>query len=205
MQNNVKTRKHRTHEQYVEELKELRPNIEIIDTFINMVTKVKHRCKVCGHEWSPTPHDMLSKNKGNCPNCSKMRAAEKLKRQRYKIGESIIDNNRNITIIDVKHEAKSNGHKIWFYKYKCNKCGFDCGEHYKNGVKYVDYWTTQDNILRGKGCACCSNRIIVPYINSILSQQNDYGWILEYFPNPEDASKYPLNYSKKLYKRVCSE
>ena len=150
MQNNVKTRKHRTHEQYVEELKELRPNIEIIDTFINMVTKVKHRCKVCGHEWSPTPHDMLSKNKGNCPNCSKMRAAEKLKRQRYKIGESIIDNNRNITIIDVKHEAKSNGHKIWFYKYKCNKCEVELAslKNQRRKIKAVEY--------KGGKCELCN-------------------------------------------------
>lgn len=194
----IKKRKHRTHEQYVQELFELNPNIEVVDIFINMVTKILHKCKICGHEWKIKPHDLLRNGRVNCPKCSKLRFAKSREKQNYQIGQTLVDNNRNITIINVRRYQKKNGQKIWEYQYKCNKCGFYCGKHFKDGLEIDEYWVSQDGLNIGKGCACCLSRIIVPDINSIYAFTDKYGWMINYFKNKNDASKYSPNYSKKI-------
>ena len=173
-------------------------DIEVIETFINCTTKILHRCKVCEHEWQVRPHDMLRHERCNCPKCAKINAAKFRIKQNYKIGQVVADKNRDIIITDVQHkDSNNNSHKIWIYKYKCNKCGFDCGKHYKNGILITDYWITQDHLNKGVGCACCLNRIIVPKINSIIAN-DEYNWMIKYFKNKEDAQKYSPNYSKKI-------
>ena len=58
----------RTHEEYVELVAQLNPNIEVVEKYIERHTKILHRCKIDGHEWSPTPGYILSG--GGCPVCS---------------------------------------------------------------------------------------------------------------------------------------
>ena len=41
------------------------------------------------------------------------------------------------------------------YQYKCLKCGYDQGEK------------TEISIIKGFGCPCCANRIVIPGINDI--------------------------------------
>ena len=40
----------KTHEEYVKEVAEINPDIEVVDRYINDNTKIKHRCKRDGHE-----------------------------------------------------------------------------------------------------------------------------------------------------------
>ena len=194
----ISKRKHRTHEQYVQELFELNPNIEIIDTFVNMVTKILHKCKICGYEWNVRPHDLLRIGRTHCPECSKWQLAKNREKQNYQIGQTLVDNNRDITIINVRHLPRKNNNKIWEYQYLCNKCGFNCRAHFKDGIEIDEYWITQDGLNHGKGCACCLNRVIVPTINSINAYYDKYGWMINYFKNKDDAQKYSSNYSKKI-------
>lgn len=191
-------RKRRTHEEYVLELNEINPDIEVIDTFINTVTKIKHRCKIDGYEWMARPHDILHGR--GCPVCGKQKSGQQHIKQNYQIGQRICDSQRDITIIDAKHVYKysNHKHKIWKYKYRCNKCGFDCRLHYKDGIEFQAYWTTQDNLNQGKGYACCAGRIVVPDINSIFANADKYGWMIKYFDSIEDSKKYSANYSKKI-------
>ena len=56
-----------THEVYVERVKLINPNIEIIDRYINASTPIKHRCKIDDYVWYPTPNSILG-GKG-CPKC----------------------------------------------------------------------------------------------------------------------------------------
>lgn len=191
-------RKYRTHEQYVQELFELNPNIEVIDEFVNMVTKILHKCKICGHEWSVRPHDLLRIGRAHCPECLKWQLAKNREKQNYQIGQTLIDNNRNITIINIRRRTRKSGHKIWEYQYLCNKCGFDCGLHFKDGIEIDEYWISQDHLNHGKGCACCSGQVVVSTINSINARYDEYGWMINYFKNKDDAKKYSPNYSKKI-------
>ncbi len=48
-------------------LSEISPEIEVVGKYLNITTKVRCRCKICGHEWEPLPSNLL-KGSG-CPKC----------------------------------------------------------------------------------------------------------------------------------------
>lgn len=58
----------KNHEQFVEEMKFINPNIEILGEYINCKTKIKCRCRIDGEIWYPIPSDLL-KGKG-CNKCA---------------------------------------------------------------------------------------------------------------------------------------
>lgn len=60
-------RKRKTHEEFIEEMKKLHPNVEVIGKYITFTTSIKLRCKQCGVEWETTPENILRK-KYSC-NC----------------------------------------------------------------------------------------------------------------------------------------
>lgn len=101
-------------------------------------------------------------------------------------GTKFKDNKRNITITDKEYrifnEYKT-GKTRKYYKYKCNKCGYDYG------------WIEEGNLLRGQGCSCCAGRIIIKGINDIATTDP---WIIEYLVNKEDAYKYGRGSHQKV-------
>lgn len=111
---------------------------------------------------------------------------------RYKIGENIKDNKRNITITNqfVKHRINKSGGKYIpvnekCYNYICNNCG------HKNGE------IIQNNILKGHGCACCHGTIVVEGINDIPTTAP---WMIPYFQGGYDEAKlYTKESGKKIY------
>ena len=60
--------KRRTHEEFIELVNDINPNIEIIGKYVNAKTKIECKCKKCGHKWSPRPHHLLEGY--GCPNCN---------------------------------------------------------------------------------------------------------------------------------------
>ena len=60
--------KAKTFDEFLDELKEINANIEIIGNYVNTSTKVKCRCKIDGCEWSATPNNLLSGH--GCPKCN---------------------------------------------------------------------------------------------------------------------------------------
>lgn len=57
----------KTHEQFVEELNAVNPNIQVLGRYKTAFTKIDVRCKLDGHEWSGTPDNFLRGR--NCPKC----------------------------------------------------------------------------------------------------------------------------------------
>lgn len=57
----------KTHEQYVDELKKIFPQVSILEKYINRKTKILHQCNICGYIWCVKPDQLLS-GKG-CPVC----------------------------------------------------------------------------------------------------------------------------------------
>ena len=57
-----------THEEQVEAIAKVNPDVEVLGRIINNETHVLCRCKICNHEWNPTPSD-LKQGKG-CPKCA---------------------------------------------------------------------------------------------------------------------------------------
>lgn len=120
---------------------------------------------------------------------------------KYDIGQRIVDDSRDITIIKREKRSDKCSNKMYKkYQYKCNRCGFDCGVHYKAGTKYEEFWTKETAITRGVGCSCCKNEITVNGINDIPTTDN---WMIPYFQGGyEEARRYSKSSNKKI-KPIC--
>ena len=62
--------KRKTHEEFIEEIKILHPNIEVLSQYITAKIDVYCRCKIDNYEWYANPHEMTSRKRG-CPICAK--------------------------------------------------------------------------------------------------------------------------------------
>ena len=60
--------KTKTHEEFVNEINKLNPNIEVLSMYVNAHTNIKFRCKICGYKWESTP-STIRKSKG-CLQCA---------------------------------------------------------------------------------------------------------------------------------------
>lgn len=120
----------KTHEEYIEELSKINPNIEVVGKYVNAKTNILHRCKIDGYEWEVRPANLLS-GKG-CPVCSKMK---KKTHNEYIAEIEII--NPNIEVIETFINVNT---KIL---HRCKIDGYE-------------WYATPNNILRGKGCARCA-------------------------------------------------
>ena len=137
---------------------------------------------------------------------------------RYNIGQRLIEYNTNgslkkdITIIDRKIIKKSQKTKneslfsqnIKYYKYKCNICGFDCGEHYRNQKYNKELWIIEAQLIIGCGCGVCCNspQTVVEGINDIPTTAP---WMVKYFQGGYDEAKlYNKSSGKKIYP-VCPD
>lgn len=122
----------------------------------------------------------------------------KTKEFKIEIGQEI----NGLLIINRANKVDSKGRVLKSYKYKCNKCGFDCGEHYKNGEFKEELWINEGNLLKGQGCSCCSSRVTVSNINSIWKTDN---YMIEKFGiSIEDAKRFTRSSDNKITV-ICPE
>lgn len=125
--------KKKTHEEYVKELAEKNPNIEVIEQYIGSNIKIAHKCKIDGYVWNTQPNIILMGHK--CPKCSGrviMSHDEYIKK--------VFDVNPDIEVVDTYNGARN---KI------LHRCKID-GYEWK---------ITPDHILRGVGCPLCSGKL----------------------------------------------
>lgn len=58
----------RTQQEFELEIKKLDSNIEVLDTFTKVATKIRFKCNKCGHIWEAKPNNILSGR--GCPHCN---------------------------------------------------------------------------------------------------------------------------------------
>ena len=108
-------------------------DIEILGTYVNTQTKIKCRCKKCGHIWQIKPNNLLRGN--GCPKC-----AGNVRLTHEEFINRLQQVNSNIEILGTYINGKTN------IKCRCKKC-----EH---------EWTNQPrNLLQGSGCPKCAGNI----------------------------------------------
>lgn len=120
----------RTPEEYEKELKEIFPNIIPLENYVNLKTKIKHKCLICGEEWYAVPTNLLHLKEG-CPRCGKNH-----RRTQEELEEDIKKINPNIKVLG---EFSKVANKIEF---ECLVCGHK-------------WFAKPNNILNGKGCPFC--------------------------------------------------
>ena len=116
----------------------------------------------------------------------------------YNIGDSI-DNTDEIIVTNRKRDRDANGKLHQYYQIKCLRCGFDSGEHYKDGVYKESYWIMGKDLKNIKQCPCCLNRIIVSGVNDVSTSHPN---LKKYFYNAEEAKTLGVH-SNKVIDVVC--
>ena len=135
-----------SHEEYVERLAKVNPNIEVVDTYINARTKVLHRCKIDGYEWLCEPYRLLSKH--GCPRCSKK---ERYTQEGYVNRVSAI--NPDIEVIGGYVNAKTS------ILHRCKIC-----QH--------EWMVSPTSIIGGHGCPNCKVSLGERDISIYLTRNN---------------------------------
>lgn len=153
---------------------------------------------------------------GSFQNCQLGKLLNKITNEfRYNIGDCLKDEYRDIIITDrnmvieeiiyddkkrrCKRKIKLNKK---YYKYKCNKCGFDCGEHYKKQEHKEEYWIKEESLNNKLKIPCCDNKIVIQGYNDIPTTAP---WMVKYFQGGYDeAKKYTKSSSKSIYP-ICPD
>lgn len=140
-------RKTKSHESFVSEVKKESPDTLVIGTYINSKTRIRCKCKNCGHEWSPFPSTLL--NGGGCPKCSYEARAQK----RYKSNDKFLVQLQEIApLILPLEEYKGSNNPI---KVKCMECGHT--------------WRARpDRLLIGRGCPFCHRHNQTSYLEQFV-------------------------------------
>lgn len=115
---------------------------------------------------------------------------KKLTDESTNIGRKVTTKNGNqVTIIDF---YRKDGKII--YIVECDIC------KYQDGRKYT-YEIIKGNLIpKGRNCPCCSNKRLVPEINSVFYKRRD---LLKYFVNIEDAKTVTHGENKRIIDLKC--
>lgn len=170
----------RTTEQYIEMVKNINPDIEVIGKYVNANTKILHKCKIDGHKWMTTP-DVILRGSG-CLICQESKG-ERIIRQwlgfnkiKY-IPQKRFDDCRDINPLPFD-----------FYLPEYNACiEYNGGQHYEpvdfagkgpehaqQQLKKIQY---HDKI---KSIYCKNNNIsllVIPYFKDIEKELNNFLFI----------------------------
>ncbi len=134
----------------------------------------------------------------------KLNVGDRLKNDKRDL---IITNRKIVDKNYIKKNGKPFVQRQVFYQFTCNKCGYDSGGYYKNGIYYDEYWIEQGNLTnREDNCPCCRNvpQITVPHINSIISNK-ETEWMISYFQGGCDEAKmYTPHSNQKIYP-ICPD
>lgn len=121
--------------QFLNEMKQLNPNIEILGEYTSNKNKILCRCKVDNNEWYTAPSNLLNGN--GCPLCGIKRRAIASKKSNEEFLLEFKELNTNIELLSEYSDAKT---KIYC---KCKKCN----------NKWYSY---PNNILKKHGCPMCA-------------------------------------------------
>ena len=126
----------KTHEQFVKELENINPDVEVIGEYIGNKSLIKLRCKKCENEWDTKPNSLISSRSG-CPRCKSSHGEKAISK--------FLDLNGYKYIPQKKfNDCKYIGYLSFdFYIPDHNLCiEYDGALHYKA----VDYFGGQDHL-----------------------------------------------------------
>lgn len=76
-----------SHDEFIQKLNKVNPNIECLNEFLNINTILKFKCKIDGHVWNAKPNNIINNNTG-CPKCCESHGERDTERFLNKVGLS---------------------------------------------------------------------------------------------------------------------
>ena len=141
----------KTHEEFIQEMQEINPNIEILGEYQGSKTPIKCKCKIDGYEWTPTPNSLLREQ--GCPKCYSRSLSIRQTKTHEQFIQEMQEINPNIEILG---EYEGSDKTI-----KC-KCKIDGHE----------WLPLPSNLLNGSGCPKCNSSKGEKAISKYLKDNN---------------------------------
>lgn len=144
------------HEQFVEEVKSLGKNVEILSEYVNQKTQVLVRCKVCGLERWTSPQVLLKESGTGCPTCSTEEASASLRKPHDVFIKEVSEINPHVEILSTYTKQTDD------ILVRCKLCGH---EHHRVADKLL---------TRVYNCPICSDKVSFPnkFMMGILEVNN---------------------------------
>lgn len=192
----------KSHEQYVKDLYEANPNIEILDQYITAEHENHFRCKMCGHEWHAKAGNYLD-GKG-CYICGKKKLSEALRYTHEEFVTKLSNVNQDIEVlgeythskVKILCRCKIDNHEFYAYPsallvgHGCPVCNTPKGEKIikafldKNKISYIIQ--KKYNQLVGIGGGLLSYDFYLPQYNLLIEFQGlQHDKPVEYFGGEE--------------------
>lgn len=146
----------KTHDQYVEEVRVVNPNVKVIDTYIDSKTPIKHYCIKHNLFWNAYPSSIL--RGGGCQECCKEKIGEKNGKTHEQYIAEVFKTNSDIEVIGQYIDSKT------AILHKCKK----------HNVLWYAY---PNNVLRNHGCPQCNESCGEKQVRQWL-----YNYHIEYIP-----------------------
>lgn len=124
----------KTHEEYVAELAEKNPNVEVIGTYAGAKTKIEHHCLIHDVYWDVLPGNAL-KGKG-CNQCMRDKNRKRFTKSHEKYVSEVKALNPDIVVLDTYIDSSTP------ILHKCKKHD-------------IEWMAFPSNILKGYGCREC--------------------------------------------------
>ena len=174
----------KTNEEYRQLLFNKQPDVEVIDSYVNMDTKINHRCKIHNMIYLQRPAKALAGQCG-CNDCLNEKM-KKITLSHRKTNEQYIQDVRNVwgDEIIVLEEYTTSNSKIRFLH---------------NTETPHEFVSEANSILRGEGCGVCRGLQVCVGYNDIASTNK---YIASLFSNKEDTYKYTQG-SKSRVDFIC--
>ena len=132
--NNIK----KTHEQYIKDIKNINPSIEVLECYINMKTPILHKCKLHNIQWKVAPISILRGS--GCKQCGTEKTVEILKKTHEQYVKELKIVNPQIVVVE-------------------NYINVSTSILHKCLIDNYEWYAKPNSILSGYGCPKCAGNI----------------------------------------------
>lgn len=136
LMSSIRTRR-KTQQQFISDLADINPSIEVLGRYVNATTKIECRCKECSYEWNVVPDSLLQGT--GCPRCGKKKNHDSLRKTHEQF---ILELKRVNSTVEVLGKYTSAKAKVNCWCTACEK----------------EWMTAPDRLLRGMGCPTCGRK-----------------------------------------------
>lgn len=144
----------KTHDVFVDEIKQINPNITIVSQYLGTDKPIYAKCNIDGYEWKTTPEKLLAGH--GCKQCAN---------QKLRLSNDVFIEKLKLILPNIEPISEYFNTNTYI-KYRCKQCGLI--------HKALPY-----NLLHGYGCPICNiskgeNKCLTFFINHKINYISQY-------------------------------